>query len=557
MKKFLLTFPLLVTFFLCTAVSASALENNVVKVGLRYGSSALFSANLENAEGGGYTFGYYEDDRTFTPLGDTEERAISMTAAGDIYMTESGSYSREMPSGTFRYMGPWHVELDGFSSYEKARRAARDYDGWPAWIDGAFVVRTGCYDSRREAEDAAAELGGYAQRSSDTGVLVTVTKTTEILFEFDDHGGSDLGVEPIGWDDGPVTWFKGYKYRGGFSYPRTAGGDLSVINYVDLEDYVKGVVPHEMSGSWPMEALKAQAVCARTFACRESKHLSAYGFDVCASTDCQVYNGVNGSNAATDQAVEETAGECIWYDGEPIRYAVYHSSNGGATEDAVNVWGTETPYLRGKADPYESLISIPNSTYSVTYTADELTWILQQKGYSVGQVRDVYVSEYTPMGNVYKVTFLHDDGELTVKRETCRTIFYSSTYGKSVRSMRFGINGQGVPEASGGHYINGSGTVLPSLEGVSAITGDGQLTALSGGDYYAVSASGTEKVAASSGNKTTSGRPSSRKRDEFTITGTGNGHNLGMSQYGAKAMAENGYDHKDILTFYYEGVTIK
>ena len=82
MKNKLLTLFLVVTFFTLSAPAASAVTDGIVKVGLRYGSSALFSANLENAVGSGYEFGYFEENRSFTSLGWTEETTISMTAAG-------------------------------------------------------------------------------------------------------------------------------------------------------------------------------------------------------------------------------------------------------------------------------------------------------------------------------------------------------------------------------------------------------------------------------------------------------------------------------------------
>lgn len=108
----------------------------------------------------------------------------------------------------------------------------------------------------------------------------------------------------------------------------------------------------------------------------------------------------------------------------------------------ANVWGSDVPYLQGKEDPYESAASIPDYQYTVTYTREELTWVLQNSGYSIGDVTNVYVSEYTPLGNVYKVTFEDSSGHsLTVKGETCRMAFYSTTYGKNVRSMRFTISG--------------------------------------------------------------------------------------------------------------------
>ena len=547
MKKKLLTLFFVVTFFALTAVSASAVSNGVVKVGLRYGSSALFSANLENAVGEGYEFGYYEDDRSFTSLGWTEETAISMTAAGTVYMDGGGAYSPTVPSGGFRALGEWHVQIDGFRSYDEAAERARMEGGWPAWVDWEHVVRVGCYESQGEAEDAAGRYGGRAVRSSSTGVLVTRTKTTDILFEFDCSGVLALGVRPSGRETS--TWFKGYQYGGGFEYPRVTGGNLNVANVVELEEYVKGVIPYEMGGAWPLAALEAQAVCARTFVQGHNKHLSGSGFDVCNGVDCQVYNG-HGSGGArpsetSDRAVENTAGECIYYNGTLVQDAVYHSSDGGATEDGANVWGTDTGYLKGKADPYEVQTAVPNNSYSVTYTASELSWILDQKGYSVGTVQDVYVSEYTPVGNVKQVTFVGSSGTKTVTGDVCRTIFYSSTYQKSVSSMRFDINGG----RGSGVYVNGTGQ-LASLEGASVISGGGTVGRLTGNSAAVISSTGTATV---SGER----RPSGGGDGNFVITGTGNGHNVGMSQYGAKAMAELGYGYRDILSFYYTDITIE
>lgn len=562
MKKLLMSLSVVVLFFACTAVSAGAVSNDMVKVGLRYGSSALFSANLENAVGYGYEVGYYDEGREFQSLGYLDETTISMTAAGTIYMNSSGTYSASVPSGSYRTMGVWHGEVTGFRDFDEAADAARDYDGYPAWVNGEFVVRIGCVDSREEAEELLDDAGarGSAVRSSSSGVLVTVTGTTQVLFEFDGSGIWNLGVLPDGQGEESVTWFKGCRYLGGFEYPRTTGGNLSVVNVLDLEQYVRGVVPYEMPGTWPLEALKAQAVCARTFVCRETKHLASYGFDVCATVDCQVYSGMgnstNSPTAATDRAVAETAGECVYYDGALIE-AVYHSSDGGATEDAKNVWGGDVPYLQGKKDPYEAQTSIPNYNYTVTYTYDQLTWVLQNSGYSIGTVCDVYVAERSALGNVTKVVFTDTSGKrLTVTGQACSNAFYSTTLGKNVRSLRFTISG-GSGEGSGtagGYVVNGT-TVLEDLSGAAVISGSGTLGTLKGGTYSAITSSGTETLAPSSGTASNSGSVPSGSG--ITITGTGYGHHVGMSQYGAKAMAEQGYDYLDILEFYYTDVTIK
>ena len=552
MKKLVLTALFVVTFFTMSMGSASAVVNDTLKVGLRYGSSALFSANLENAVGEGYEFGYFEDDRSFTPVGWTEETAISMTAAGDIYMSSNGTYSKEAAGGSEKVLGAWHVELDGFSSFEEAQEVAWELDGYPAWIDYEYVVRVGCFESEEDAVYTAEELGeGYVVRSSDTGVLVTVTRTSEVLFEFDTDGDLNLGVEPSG--KRTATWFKGYKYPGSFEYLRAKGGDITVINIVDLETYVKGVIPYEMDDDWPLAALEAQAVCARTYACRNTSH---QGFDICNTTCCQVYYGVGSGGAGpsdmTDMAVENTAGEMLYYRGDLVQNAVYHSSNGGATEDVANVWGSAKGYLIGKEDPFESQTQIPNYEWSVTYTADELTWILEQKGYSVGTVKDVYVSEYTPMGNVKKLTIVGRLETVTVKGDTCRTIFYSSTYNKSAKSLRFGINGGGPAESGGAVYVNNGGKKLSSLDGVSVISGTGTVSSLSGKSFTVLTANGLSEVKAGSAST-----PGKNQSGTFTLTGTGSGHNVGMSQYGAKAMAELGYTYDEILEFYFTDVTIE
>ena len=372
MKKRVLSFLFIITLFSLTAVSASAVVNDTLKVGIRWGDTALEAANLENAVGSGYEFGYYDEDREFVYLDETDETTITMQASG-----------------------------------------------------------------------------------SGNGVTVTETRSGEVLFQFRDNGYC-LGIRPMGRHT--ETWCKGYKYPGGFEYRCNADGTLTVINVVDIEDYVKGVVPYEMDKDWPLAALEAQAVCARTYAVK-TRHPSL-GFDVCAGTDCQVYYGRNRATDMTDAAVDNTAGEMIYYGGKPADTVVYCASNGGATEDAANVWSS-IPYLVGKKDPYEAKTNIPNYNWSVTYTADELTWILEQKGYSIGTVKNVYVAEFTPMGNVSKVTFEGSRDSVTVKGETCRTIFYSSTYNKSVKSQRFTIHGGGVSSAE--IYVNDGDTLRRHL----------------------------------------------------------------------------------------------
>ena len=243
----------------------------------------------------------------------------------------------------------------------------------------------------------------------------------------------------------------------------------------------------------------------------------------------------------------------MYYNGKLIE-AVYSSSNGGASEDAKNVWGGDVGYLKGKIDPYEAMTTIPNYQYTVSFTKDELTHILDTKGYSVGQVTDVYVSSVTPTGNVGSITFVGTSGSKTFTGESCRTIFNSVYSGRSVRSQRYTITNGTGGGAEGSAYVSGGGSV--DLGNSYIISGSGSVSLYPGGEIYVITGSGTELLTPSDGTASSSSG-SSGGGDVFTITGTGNGHNVGLSQYGAKAMAEQGFSYEEILHFYYTDITIQ
>ena len=142
-------------------------------------------------------------------------------------------------------------------------------------------------------------------------------------------------------------------YRGALEL-RPAGRGLNVINAVSLEHYLQGVVPVESPASWPIEALKAQAVAARTYAITTTK--SGDGFDQYADTRSQVYGGVGVEVASTNQAVRETRGEVVTYDGQPV-VTFFFSTSGGRTEDVENtsLGNKPLPWLKSVADPHDDV----------------------------------------------------------------------------------------------------------------------------------------------------------------------------------------------------------
>ncbi|MDE7220157.1 MAG: SpoIID/LytB domain-containing protein [Oscillospiraceae bacterium] len=362
--------------------------------------------------------------------------------------------------------------------------------------------------------------------------VVSSAANGKVLFRFIFSGGRGLGVMPDGRGEKAQTRFNGSRWYGGFEFRRSGNG-LSVINIVPLEDYIKGVLPYEMSSAWPLEALKAQAVCARTYALLPSRHYGAEGFDVCNTTCCQVYRGIDQSGPLSDQAVEETAGVTARYNGQYAE-TYYYSSNGGASESAVNVWGNQQPYLIGKPDPYEALTSIPNYEYTISYSWKELTSLLKTAGYSIGTVTSAQITKTTPTGNASEVTFRDASGrKVVLTNQDCRWTL-------GANSTRFTISDDGGT----GWSVNPSGGKVSSLSDTYAVSGSGLVGTIGSGTAYVITASGTSALQPSGGGS------------GITITGTGWGHGVGMSQYGAKAMAEQGYSYEDILQFYYTGITL-
>ncbi len=565
MKKIILSISV---FLLCApffCAQAHAAQENTVRVGLYYSggsNGALVSANLENYQnaGSGYSFGYYTADRTFVSLGTLSETAISMSQDVNLIVNSDGSYSTgTAEDGTG--IGCYHLQMSRtYASFDLANAAAIGLKGaygtaFPVYDNGTFAVRVGNYTSREEAERALADHRADAEVNSGTAYTVTVTKTktNEILLEYDGGGSTFLAMVPRATGSAKSqTWFKGYRYYGGFEYDRSSalsGGKINVINVVPLEDYVKSVITYEMSPSWPTEALKAQAVCARTYALQQHKHDSK-NFDVCSGTNCQVYRGVSASNAASDAAVDATAGLALYYSGTLIE-ADYYSSNGGASENSENVWSAALPYLRGKADPYEATISIPNYSYEKSYTAAELTALLQKKGYSIGTVASVQPA-YTEQGNIYSITFADTAGKsVVVKKENCKYLF-------SAASMRFTITGSGAAPDNGTSdstgseiYVNNGSSRLSGVKGTYFISGSGTVSRFDGESAYVLTSGGKSLL----GTETAAGN--NQSGGSYVLRGTGSGHNVGMSQYGANAMAKQGLTFEDILHFYYTGVSIE
>ena len=545
------------TFCILSGESSAALSDRI-RAGLFYGSNALPSANLANEVGSGYRFGYYDSAYTFIPLGTTEHQKITVCKDANLYLS-GGSFYETPPATSDRLIGAYHLQPAGeYATYEEAKQASAQYPyGYPAYIGGTYVVRFEFYSTDGNAQADAAKFGDVqVVGPSTTCYTVVNTSTGDILFEFDAYGKACFAIEPdITGVEHPQTWFKGYCYRGNFQYNRRNGNDITVINIVDTEDYITGVLPYEFVCSGGIESLKAGTVAIRTFACASTKH-SSLDFDVCTTTDCQVYRGVYTGKEAqqVEAAALATEGKCLYYNGKYIQ-ALFYAANGGATEDAVNAWGSRYPYLIAQHDPYEDSISFSSKEWSYTVTPAQVRSMLQAYGYSCSEIVSMEVTETTDVGNVNKVVIRDSAGKtITFSKDNVRML--QNISGVAYFSRRFQI----TPKYSGSQ--------APAPEVATEVSISNGSKVVQKEEFYAITSGGTVRISGpvtvitAQGHQTISGGGTVTEMTPtgdfigWTISGRGFGHNIGLSQWGAYAMAAQGFTYDQILQFYYPGTTL-
>jgi stage II sporulation protein D len=195
------------------------------------------------------------------------------------------------------------------------------------------------------------------------------------------------------------------------------GKGVLVVNQVDLEEYVKGVVPAEVNSTWHSEMLKVQAVAARTYALYQHMLSASRDYDVAASIQDQVYRGRQGIDARVEQAVESTRGLVVTHQGAPI-YAAFSSTAAGLTEDAVIVWSKDLPYLKGVECPFD--VESPYYQWKATFKIDMLEKNLRQQGFAVGTIATFTPLAYSRAGRVATLRILHSKGELILRGEDLR-----------------------------------------------------------------------------------------------------------------------------------------
>ncbi|MCG6168527.1 SpoIID/LytB domain-containing protein [Leptospira sp. FAT2] len=244
--------------------------------------------------------------------------------------------------------------------------------------------------------------------------------------------------------ENPGLEFKSLKVRGSIHLIPQGQGPALVVNVLPLEEYLYAVVPSEVPYSWPMEALKAQAICARTYAVREILNKKNALYDVEATTNSQVYGGYEKEHPSTTKAVQDTTGVMAVYDETPIQ-AFFHSNSGGKTETPENVWGGKRiPYLSTVASEFDR--AGDNFYWKETISGDLVN--SKFSNLKLGEIQSIQVLSRTGSGRVDLMELSGTEGSSRIRGKEFR-----QALGAPVRSLRFGIQKEG-----NGYLLKGMGS---------------------------------------------------------------------------------------------------
>lgn len=526
--------------------------------------------------------------------------------------------------------GPLHLEAGAYASEADARLAAQSFgalgvDAFPAMKQSGdsgavYTVMVG-------AEANVASLNAVkaiAAKSADGAALRQTDPAASYLWLRDDHTTtetvkSSAPLYAVSMKDTKVSLSSsapsGIKlaerynrsYRGAFEISGF-NNKLAIVNELPFEQYLYSVVGGEMPGSWHAEALKAQAVAARTYALYQG-----FGFQIAHVVDTvlsQAYGGIGSEKPTTITAVDATRGEVAMHNGKLVE-AVFSSSAGGASSDAKEIWGSEVPYLKSVASPDElsekglyawyrvvtpdgasgyirgdlleetgdkSAVGLPVMKVKGDGVKVRPIPLIQENVQIVGQLNAgtrVVVLEKTVQSNEMswvRGPFTSDALLASIKGKVktpvngaIRTLQISQT-GPSGRAIEIVANGQkldvkypdlfrstlgGLPstrftiDETARMTIAGADSKRerPADQGAMVVIGaDGKPKQLTGDSLYVMNGKGTVRAATLS--------------PKFRFVGTGYGHGVGLSQYGARGLAEKGYDYTYILQYYYKDATI-
>lgn len=519
---------LAISILLFAFVTGQALAAQPVRVGLYFNSvlrthAVLASASLANQEG--LSVSLLLNEPVLLPLTYTQAE-VAPPGGRNMVQIAAGRSVDEVLATARAARGKG---LNAFLVY----RADGTAFPFKAWVEGIPAVIGALGYPGTFAADARGDLLVLNAAGTEPGVII--------------DGRIGIGLAPRGGRPtrlaAPGQFTR--NYEGSFELT-VSNGRLGIVNVVNMENYVAGVVPFEMSDSWPLEALKAQAVAARSYAeVNRNKH-RALGFDLCDSPACcQKYAGFDERFVNSRRAVSETAGRLARFNGR-VAELFYHSNSGGHTENSEDIWTNMVPYARAVADPVsvvETLIThllsrANNNTefparWQRSWQRNELETVLRQtENMNVGTILGFSSRGRSAGGRHTGLVVRGTAGEVLIERNRIRPAF---------SLIRQNPQGGEVRESLPSTLFE----IIPLHQTVSV--------AGAGGAVREVSVSEAVYVATPQGHRPlasvlvevhlrggSAARTVSRVPAGFTFNGRGWGHGVGMSQWGAFEKARQG-----------------
>jgi len=562
---------------------------------------------------------YIVEEGAYPTLAEAEAALAKWRASADLQPLLGGA----APS----LAGPAHLDAGNYATLDEARKAAKalgdaGLEAYAAAIPAAgasaaeYRVLVGAATGAAGLDAVQAAAGGsLAPFAADKPYLLLRdgyeadgSRSTHVLIPVD--GSAKVWLRTAGESAGiRLDERYGRTYRGSFEVT-ALNQRLAVVNELPFEEYLYSVVGAEMPASWPAEALKAQAVAARSYALYQG-----FGFQIAHVVDntySQVYGGIGTEKPQTTAAVDATRGEVLMHDGRIVE-ALFSSSAGGVTADAAEIWGNSVAYLSSVPSPDELSEQGLHRWHRVVLPDGRNGYVREDLAEETGERTDagskvlritgdgvairpipLIQSNVEPIARVdagTRVVLLEtvvQSNEMSWFRgpftpaqlaETMKSRSATPVEGEilTLEAARRGPSGR-VTEllVNGKRYdVRTPDTLRPALGGlpstrfeidetgrvamlgasgearerpyengeVHMIGASGETVKLDRNDMYILSGDGTIRAATA--------------EPAFRFTGTGNGHGVGLSQWGARGLAESGYDYQSILKYYFKNVTIE
>lgn len=257
--------------------------------------------------------------------------------------------------------------------------------------------------------------GNYIIADADDNIISNGRHIFRKKITLADIKGEIIKVIPTGKRSRIYLGFR--RYQGELEIIKNKNSGLDVVNIIDLEEYLKGVLYHEVSHHWPLEALKTQAIISRTYALYRKTENSSQYYDLKADTSSQMYGGATSEKDATSHAVKLTRGKVLFYN-DKILPAYFHSCCGGHTEDAGQLWKVDLAPLKGVAGPY--CRGTKHWKWRSKVKLDDIARAVNTKGDKIFTIEGIEILSRNNSGRVKEVSIKSPWKKITISGKELR-----------------------------------------------------------------------------------------------------------------------------------------